>query len=915
MPQFLTTDEIRRRWIEFFIKERHQRLSSDSLVPRNDPSVLFSGAGMNQFKDHFLGHAKLDHPTQRAVTVQKCLRTADIDNVGRTPNHHTFFEMLGNFSFGDYFKKEAIEWAWKFCTDSEIGLGLEKDRLSVTIFGGDLKLGIAKDIESQNYWQINAPELRNQDGSWRIYEYGEHDNFWPADAPSQGPNGVCGPCSEIYYDTKPELGAPERVANSRDPYRYVEIWNLVFTQFSRVGVGKLEPLSQKNIDTGAGLERMARVIQQKQSNYEIDLLFPIVQEVAKLANKSYGQRDDDDRRMRRITDHARAAVFCVADGVAPKNEGRNYVVRRLIRRAILDGREIGITASFLGQVAKVVIKQMGTGYPELPPREHALTRLIEEEETVFSRTLLQAQRQFEDLAATLIRQKKTQIPGAEAFRLWDTFGLPIEIVTELAQSRELTVDRIGYEAAYENAIKRSQAGSTMSKEIFAVGPMAELKKRFAGKATEFVGYETTKISEAKVLAIIQRETLVDSAQPGDVLILLDRTPFYGESGGQVGDQGHLFASTQNVPPLPGLHAHVVLDTQRQENLILHRVSIISLFAPIKVGDLQAAFVDSDRRLLTNSNHSATHLLHFALRNILGAHVEQRGSLVASDRLRFDFTHFEQITHEQIARIEAVVNDLIQNNAPIKTETTTPSEAKARGALALFGEKYGERVRLVAMGPSTELCGGTHCCATGQIGYFRIVSESAIAAGVRRIEAITGADAVADARRADEWLAKLALQLKTNKDMLPERIKALQEEKSALERELESLRKKNANAVASDLLSQIKNIAGVKLLVSAIDGADQTSLRAMLDSIRKTLNEGAVVLGGVHDGKVALLTSLSPDIVKRGGHAGNLLKELALKVGGKGGGKSDMAQGGGTDVAKLPEALAEAEALLAKMLKY
>jgi alanyl-tRNA synthetase len=978
MPPFLTTDQIRQRWTAFFVRHGHKHLASDSLVPANDPSVLFTGAGMNQFKDNFLGRAKLNHPQQRATTVQKCIRTGDIDNVGRTPSHHTLFEMLGNFSFGDYFKKEAVQWGWEFCTDAAHGLGLEPDRLSVTIYGGNEKLGIGRDDEAGECWKKSAPALRNKDGSWRIYEYGDHDNFWPADAPEQGPNGPCGPCSEIYYDMKPEQGAPEPVADSKDPTRYVEIWNLVFTQFNRVDVGKLEPLSQKNIDTGAGLERMARVIQRKAGNFEIDLLFPIVEEVARIAGKKYGVNADDDRRMRRITDHTRAAVFCIADGVTPRNEGRNYVVRRLMRRAILDGGELGINDPFLGTVATAVIKQMSVGYPELPPREQTLVRLIEEEETAFDRTLNQGRhvlniklgdmvireitaepsgpfalmypRLHEHIAKKQVRlldaggqtgriyfpsigrdfgeqEEKLRtimaevseelvaargdvaepgrslvLSGRDAFAMWDTFGFPIELTNEIAAARGFKVDTAGFKREMEEAVKRSQAGSALSKDIFGSGPVAELKKRFAGHGTIFKGYETLCVANAKVLAIVQGDALVDAAQPGEALVLLDQTPFYGESGGQVGDRGWLVC---------GPNRHDVFDAHKEDSLFLHRTK---LTGALKVGDSLTAAVDPQHRLPTIRNHSATHLLHNALRAVLGTHVEQRGSLVAPDRLRFDFTHFEHIKPEQLAEIEARVNSMITQDFPVGAEEMAIADAKAKGAMALFGEKYGERVRAVSMGPSTELCGGTHCQRTGQIGYFRIHSESSIAAGVRRIEGLTGAGAVADARRNEELLGRLAAQLKTKKDAIPERLEALQAERDALARELEAIRKKAASAAAGELLANVKDVAGAKLLAAQIDGADAGGLRTTLDGIRKTFKDGAVVLGGVKDGKVALLVSFPPELVKRGAHAGNLLKELAPKVGGKGGGKPDMAQGGGTDAGKLPAALGGVGGMLAAMIR-
>ncbi len=905
MPKFLSVDEIRRRWFAFFVSEGHLQVASDSLVPQNDPSLLFTGAGMNQFKDHFLGRAKLDFTRQRAVTVQKCIRAADIDNVGRTPSHHTFFEMVGHFSFGDYFKKESIAFNWKFLTDPDVGVGLEKSRLSVTIFGGDPKLGISKDIEAMEAWQKTAPELQNPDGSWRIYEYGEDENFWPANAPSQGPNGPCGPCSEMYYDNKPEQGAPEPVGQSKDKFRYVEVGNQVFTQFNRLDVAKLEPLSQKNIDMGGGLERLARVVQGKSSNFDTDLFVPIVEEVARLSGKTYGKAFEDDRRMRRITDHTRAAVFCIADGIAPKNEGRNYVVRRLIRRAILDGRELGITGPLLGSVAKVVIKQMGVGYPELLPRTDLLVRLLEEEESAFSRTLAQGREVFKDLVEDLQKKKQTVIPGADAFRLWDTFGFPLELTMELAQPLQLTVDKAGFDKAFDEAIKRSQEGSSIKRDIFESGPVEELKANFAGKKTSFEGYESLVVSEAKVLALIQNNKLVDRAEHGEALALFDRTPFYGESGGQVGDRGVVLKAGSKQASAE------VLTTLKKEGLFLHQLEVK---APLKVGEVYELEVATAHRVPTIKNHSGTHLLHNALRAILGTHVEQRGSLVSPERLRFDFTHFEQIKPEQLAEIETRVNGMITQDFPIDTQEMGIADAKAKGAMALFGEKYGERVRVVQMGPSVELCGGTHCHRTGEIGYFRIVSESSVAAGVRRIEALTGLNAVADARRTDELLNKLALLLKTKKEAVFERFTALQSEKAGLDRELESLRKKAANAAAGDLLSKVQEIGGAKFLIANVEGNDAGGLRTTLDGIRKNFKEGGVFLAGAKDGKVALLVSIPPELVARGLHAGNLLKDVAPKVGGKGGGKPDMAQGGGTDTAKVQEALDGVAGLIKAMIK-
>ncbi|GMV83205.1 MAG: alanine--tRNA ligase [Planctomycetota bacterium] len=909
MPTFLTTDEIRRRWIEFFKSKGHLHVPADSLVPANDPSVLFTGAGMNQFKDHFAGIAKLDHPHQRAVTVQPCVRASDIENVGRTPNHHACFEMLGNFSFGDYFKTEAIEWAVEFLTDAARGLGLDPRRLSVTVFKGDEKLKIEKDQEAIAAWQRFAPWLKDEriSGGWRIHEYGEHDNFWPADAPSLGPNGPCGPCSEIYYDTHPAWNddpskVPPPVPVTEDEKRYCEIWNLVFTQFDRRDVGVLKPLPQKNIDTGSGLERMARVIQGKPNNYEIDLLFPVVLEVGKLAGKAYGKNADDDRRMRRITDHVRFAVIAIHDGVPPKNEGRNYVVRRLMRRAMLDGRELGIEGLFLPAVASAVIRQMKVGYPSLAKKEDAIQRTITEEEKNFDRTLTHGRQHFVERIASLRKSGARMLSGADAFKLWDTYGFPIELTVESADSEGIKVDLTGYESELEAAKERSRSGSDMAGEIFKSGPLAEIARIFAKQPTEFMGYDQLAVDDAEVLAIVQNGQMVEIAYSGAAIVLLDGTPFYAESGGQVGDRGTLTGS--------GTRAKVV-DTQKLENLIFHHIEIP--FGTLEVREFVRVSVNERRRAATLKNHSATHLLHLALRQLLGTHVEQRGSLVAPERLRFDFTHSESVGAELLARIEARVNGWIQDDFPVETVETTPDEAKKAGAMALFGEKYGSKVRMVAMGPSKELCGGTHVARTGQIGYFRLASEGAVAAGVRRIEALTGSGAVAEARAAEQTLGTLAHTLKTRREDLLDRLTALQEEKSALEKQLSALQRQAASAAASSVLDQVKEVDGAKLLAAAVLNADAATLRETLDGIRKKLPEAAVVLGGAKDGKAALLVSVPKELVARGAHAGNLMRELAAKVGGKGGGKPDMAQGGGSEPDKLSEALDAAESILKGML--
>lgn len=897
VPQPLSTDEIRRRFVSFFAAREHWIAPSDSLVPTADPSLLFTGAGMNRFKEHFLGRAKLEHPRQRAAGVQKCIRTGDIENVGRTPHHHTFFEMLGNFSFGDYFKAEAIAWAWEFLTSgADDCLDLEKERLSVTIFGGDEKRGLPHDEEAEDAWKKVAPELRNADGTWRIHGCGEHDNFWPADAPSKGPNGLCGPCSEIYYDLKPEAGAPVPV--TEDEERYTEIWNLVFTQFDRRDGGALEPLPQRNIDTGAGLERIARVMQRRPTNFDIDLLRPVVETAAEIAGVKYGADKEQARLLRRISDHVRAGVFCIADGVTPKNEGRNYVVRRLLRRAVLDGRALGIEGLFLKRVALKVVEQMKIGYPELAPRAKTLARLIEEEEKAFSRTLRQGEAHFTAAVAATKKKGEKILSGPVVFRLFDTFGFPLEVTAEHAAELGFSVDEKGFETELARARERSRKGAGFAKEIFVGGPAAVLREKSAGRPTVFEGYERTCSEGVRVLALLVEEQPTDSAETGTATVLLDRTPFYGEAGGQVGDVGRLTDSRGT--------AHRVTNSGRLGDLILHEVE---LGGSLAVGETVTAEVKDARREAVRRNHSATHLLHLALRRVLGDHVEQRGSLVASDRLRFDFTHFAQPTAEELARVEMLVNEQIVEDLPVQTVVTSPEEAKAAGATALFGEKYGEKVRVVTMGQSMELCGGTHVERTGKIGCFRLVSESALAAGVRRVEALTGPAAVAEARAGAEKLAVVARILKTGVEDVVARAEALQEERRSLSRELAALKRERVRATLGDLLRGVKESNGAKLLTAQVEAEDAKDLREVAAELRRQASEVALALGAAVGGKAALLISLPDEWVKRGAHAGQLVKEAAALVGGGGGGRPETAQAGGKQPEKLPEALAAAEKYL------
>jgi len=880
----MNTSEIRDKYLKFFETREHVVVASDSLVPENDPSVLFTPAGMNQFKDMFLGKGDLAY--RRAASSQKCLRTGDIENVGRTAAHLTFFEMLGNFSFGDYFKKDAICWAWEFVTGE---LGLAEERFIATIY--------TDDDESFEIWhkEIGLPPEK-------IIRFGEKENFWPANAPSEGPNGPCGPCSELHYDQGKEFGCGKPDCGPDcDCDQWVEIWNLVFTQYNRKDGGVLDPLPSKNIDTGMGLERTAAIMQRVPIVQECDIFAPIVQAAAEHVGMAYERDGDAGPRLRRIADHVRAAAFCISDGVLPGNEGRSYVVRRLLRRAVADGKQLGAEESFLHDLVPVVAKVMGDAYPEVKQREGNISRIIQIEEDRFRETLDQGWRELQEKIETARSSSSKTLSGKDAFYLADTLGFPIEFTEQIAEEHGMTVDREGYEAELEQQRKRSKAGSKIAADIFATGPMAKIKD--VAKPTEFMGYESLS-GEGKVVGIIQGEESVESAEGGEVTLVLDKTPFYGESGGQLGDAGVLKSDTAEIK---------IADAKKVEGYILHVGELVR--GGVKLGDSLQAVVDGDRRAAIRKNHTVTHLLHHALRQVLGEHAEQSGSLVAPDRLRFDFTHFSAVTPEELRKIEELVNEKIVKDDAVSGEVMPIAEARERGAIALFGEKYGDEVRMVSTGDySKELCGGTHCDRTGEVGIFRILSEGSVAAGVRRIEAVTGARALEEIAKDQQLIQDICAALDSPKSQVLQRAQSAAKEVKSLRKEVDRLKSGAAQESSSDLLGLAEEIGGAKVVVHKLEDSSANGMRQMADSLRKSGGPVALALGTVSNGKVLFVVALTKDLVDRGLHAGKIAGETAKVAGGGGGGKPDMAQAGGKDPSKLDDALTRAKDLLTEALQ-
>ena len=855
----MKTADIREAFLSYFEEQGHTRVESSSLVPADDPTLLFTNAGMNQFKEAFLGLEQ--RPYQRAVTAQKCVRAGgkhnDLENVGYTARHHTFFEMLGNFSFGDYFKREAIQFAWQFLTQT---LELPPDRLWVTVH--------VSDDEAAQIWvdEIGIDPARLS----RLDE----DNFW-----QMGDTGPCGPCSEVFYDHGPEVPGGPPGSEDDDLDRYIEIWNLVFMQYNRDASGELHPLPAPSVDTGMGLERIAAVLQHVHSNYEIDLFTALIAAVA----RQLGASDTEDKSLRVIADHLRSTAFLVADGVLPGNEGRGYVLRRIIRRAIRHGNKLGAQAPFFAALVPDLIAQMGEAYPQLVSQQSAITAALQGEEEQFARTLDNGMAILEEALEQIADQT---IPGDVIFKLYDTYGFPVDLTNDIARERGLSLDLEGYETAMATQRQRSQDHAG-----FKVDYSQSLN---LDGVTDFVGYETDH-AEGKVVAILSEGVQCDTLEADQSgVVILDCTPFYGESGGQVGDCGRL--TTPDA-------AADVTDTTKAQGHHLHHVTVTS--GSIKVGDAVDAQIDSGLRDRTRLNHSATHLLHEALRRELGDHILQKGSLVDSQRLRFDFSHGEPVSPEALARITAVVNEQVRANEAVSTELMTMDDAIAAGAMALFGEKYGDEVRVLTMGAdrfSVELCGGTHVKRTGDIGLFWITGESGVASGVRRIEAVTGEAALTQVASMSQTIQSVCSALKATPDTASSKVEALRGEVRDLEKESARLRQKLATSAGGDLTQDAVEVEGVKVLAAQIEGATASTLRDTLDQCKNKLGTGVILLAAVEDGKIALVAGVTSDTTDRV-KAGDVIKHFAGELGGKGGGRPDMAQGGGSDVAALSGVLA------------
>jgi alanyl-tRNA synthetase len=889
-PQAKSGTEIRSAFVDYFGRHGHTHVASSSLVPKADPTLLFTNAGMVQFKDVFTGAEK--RPYARAVTAQKCVRAGgkhnDLENVGRTARHHTFFEMLGNFSFGDYFKEAAVGFAWEFLTTE---LGLPSERLWATIHEGDAGMALGPDEEARALWRRYVP-----DG--RIVACSTTDNFW-----AMGDTGPCGPCSEIIYDQGPATGCGKPTCQvGCDCDRYLELWNLVFMQFERSADGVLTPLPRPSIDTGAGLERLAAVLQGVGSNFDTDLLRPIIGCVEELAGVRYGEDAQRDVSLRVIADHARSTTFLVADGVLPSNEGRGYVLRRILRRGLRHGRLLGLDEPFMAKVTGRVAELMQGAYPDLADAREHVARVTLAEEERFGHTLRVGLKMVETLVADQRARGAAEIPGDEIFRLYDTYGFPVDLLRDIAGDASLALDEAGFERAMAEQRTRARESWVGSGE--AEVP-AHLKELTATARVEPLWYAAMD-AEARVLALFAGEgrDAVSELREGQVgEVLLDRTPFYPEAGGQVGDVGTLTSDallaevTETQRPVPGL--------------VLHRVGVRR--GRIRVGDTVRAAVDAARRRMTMKNHTATHLLHAALRNTLGDHVKQAGSLVAPDRLRFDFTHFSPITPQEIDRIEEAVNAQIWENRGVSTQVMGLDEALASGAMALFGEKYGEQVRVVSVpGFSTELCGGTHVAATGELGLCRIVAQGGVAAGVRRIEAVTGPGAYQHVKRDAQLLAETAARLKARPMELIEKVEKLAETTRDLEREVQRLQGRLLGGTLERLLGDAVEVEGLRVVGALVEAADSKGMRELGDRLRERMQRGVIALAMQSDGKVTWVTMVTKDLAGRV-HAGHLARELAKLTGGGGGGRPDMAEAGGKDPARIPEALGKLQDLILAQL--
>jgi alanyl-tRNA synthetase len=863
--------EIREAFLRFFEEKGHTRVASSSLIPANDPTLLFTNAGMNQFKDCFLGLEKRAYT--RATTSQKCVRAGgkhnDLENVGYTARHHTFFEMLGNFSFGDYFKRDAISYAWEFLT-SEKWLKLPKEKLWVTVY--------ASDDEAYDIWtkEVGVPAermVRIGDNKGAPYA---SDNFW-----AMGDTGPCGPCTEIFFDHGEHIWGGPPGSPEEDGDRYIEIWNNVFMQFNRTADGVMHPLPAPSVDTGMGLERISAVLQHVNSNYEIDLF----QSLLNASAQAIGCSNEGQPSLKVVADHIRSCGFLIADGVTPSNEGRGYVLRRIVRRACRHGNKLGAKGSFFHKIVAALVAEMGDAFSELRTQQSHIERVLKTEEEQFAKTLEQGLKILEQDLADL---QGSVIPGEVIFKLYDTYGFPVDLTGDIARERELTLDEDGFEREMEAQRVRARSASAFGMDYNSL-------VKVEGE-TRFTGYLDTSGS-GKVLALFKEGMAVQSLAAGEEgVVVLDETPFYAESGGQIGDCGYLCST--------GLRFDV-RDTSKAGGAFLHHGILDS--GDLQVGATVEATVDASVRQSTALNHSATHLLHAALRQILGEHVSQKGSLVDSQRLRFDFSHFKAIKPEQLKALEDKVNAEIRSNSAVEIEETDIETAKRKGAMALFGEKYGDQVRVLTMGDgfSVELCGGTHVKRTGDIGLFKIVSEGGVAAGVRRIEAVTGEQALAYLNRAEEQLKEVAGLVKGSRDNVLDKLGAMLERNRQLEKELEQLKAKAASATGNDLASAAIDVKGVKTLAARVDGLDGKALLALADQLKNKLGSAVILLGGVQDEKVVLVAGVTQDLTGRL-KAGELMKQAAAVVGGKGGGRPDMAQGGGSDASRLEDALAIAQ---------
>ena len=877
----MKTDELREKYLSFFETKGCVRRPSDVLVPKDDPTVLFTPAGMNQFKNEFMGIGKLDFAT--ATTCQKCLRTGDISNVGVTAYHHTFFEMLGNFSFGDYFKRDAIHWAWEFLTDSK-WLGLDKDRLTVSVYKGQWGF----DEEAFNIWKDEVGLSPD-----RIACLEEDENYWPASAPSEGPDGVCGPCSEIFYH-------PPGVDGD------VEIWNLVFTQFNRVGgpPDNLRPLPSKNIDTGMGLERTAAVLQGVLSNFENDVLKPLCLAAAETVGVKYQFDAPSGRAVRRIADHVRAATFAMHEGVVPDKEKENYVIRQLLRRALLEGYLLGRKEPFLYKIVPAVVDVMKGAYPEIAETVGSVQNSMKEEEEQFLGTIDRGLSRFDHYADAAKSTGGKVISGDDAFTLHTEDGFLIELTEAIAQDRNLSVDMAAFRERMSEHEDISRGGRTIS--VMAAGPLDLLRREHGD--TEFLGYDSTTARCTVVGLIIEDQAVasVPTDFSGPVGIILDRTPFYGESGGQVGDTGRLFADGTEV---------VITDSQKHQQTLFVLAGRLRQ-GSLSVGDIVTAEVDEARRRGIRRAHSATHILHHALHETIGENATQRGSKVEADALRFDFAHKQALTPKELHRVEDIINAQIVNGSDVKTELLPIKEARERGAMALFGEKYPDEVRVVTMGDfSVELCGGTHLTNTGQVGLCRITSEEPVAKGVRRITAVTGAKALQKGRETDELIAQLQRQLKTNKaEDLPVRVDALQLQMKELNRQLSELSKASVSDAIADVVAAAEDVGGVKVVAQKLENVTRETLRNFVDQLRDKHSPVAVILAAEIDGKVALIAAVSKPLVRdRGLNAGHAVKAAAQIAGGGGGGRPDMAEAGARLVDKIDEAVAAGAAVFKEQL--